>query len=258
MSNRLLKFTMVASIIILYAIPSTAGMTCKRVMELIREKNDSKTQVTTISMKLIDQKGRTQNKGLKIYAEQIGDTQNVLTRFVAPKRAKGIGFLVSNESGNNNRYLYTPSDKKTRKVPEGDNHKSFQGTDFTYYDLSPHDVNEDSYDALKIEKYDGHDCYVCTSKPKNASDAPYGKVVQWIRKDIYVPVLMKFYDPDGKFLKESKAVEINQVDSYWTPMKTVMHNVQIDHKTVMEVKNINFNKKLPDKIFTKTYLESGR
>ncbi len=226
-------------------------------MRLVREKNDSKSQISQVSMKLVDKKGRTQDRKLVIFAEQVGETENTLTRFVEPRRVKGIGFLVVNENEKLKRYLYTPADKKTRRVPEGDNKKSFQGTDFTYYDLSPHDVESDNYKPLRSESYGGKECWVCTSMPQGDSEI-YSKVVQWIRKDIYLPVKMEFYDPKGDLLKISTAEDLKKIDGFWTPMTSVMNNVQIDHKTVMTIEKVQYNKKLPPNLFSKTSLEKGQ
>ena len=143
--------------------------------------------------------------------EQAGEVENSLLRFVSPRRVEGISFLIVNEEEASKRYLYMPSQKKTRLVPEGDNDKSFQGTDFTYYDLSPHHVDSDNYEPLTSERYDGHDTWVCTSLPKPGSGSPYGKIVQWIRKDIYVPVKIDFYDEKGKLLKTSRTVNCQKV-----------------------------------------------
>lgn len=233
------------------------ALTGAELMKQVREKNNSKTQVTQISMKLVDKKGRSQDRKLRIWAEQIGETENTLTRFLEPKPVEGVGFLVvAKEGGQSDRYLYTPTQKKTRKVPEGDNQKSFQGTDFTYYDLSPHDVNSDNYDPLSEVTLDGKKCWVCTSRPKG-DNLMYSKVVQWVRQDIYVPVKMEFYDDKGDLLKVSSVTSLDKVDGYWTPLESVMHNVQIDHKTVMKVEKIQYDVELPDKIFSKSNLERG-
>jgi hypothetical protein len=85
----------------------------------------------------------------------------------------------------------------------------------------------------------------------------YSKVVQWIRKDIYLPVKIDFYDPDGQLLKTSTAEDLQKVDGYWTPMKSTMHNVQTDHKTVMMVDRVQYDKELPANLFSKTSLEKG-
>lgn len=247
----------IAFALLLSSVSSGESMTGSQLMKAVREKNNSKTQESTVSMKLIDKKGRSQDRKLKIWAEQMGDVENTLTRFVSPERVNGVGFLVINKDGGTQRYLYTPSEKQTRMVPEGDNKKSFQGTDFTYYDLSPHDVEDDgSYDPLASEQYEGHDCWVCTSHPKD-KDALYSKVIQWVRKDIYVPVKIEFYDEKGAHLKTSQVLEMKQIDGYWTPIKSVMHNIQIDHKTMMLLDDVQFDKKLPDQLFTRSSLEKG-
>lgn len=241
------------------ALPALAGpSTGAEVMTLVREKNNSKSQVSEISMQLVDRKGRTQDRKLMVFAEQVGQTENSMTRFLQPRRIRGISFLVANsdQGETSASYLYTPADKKVRRVPEGDKKKSFQGTDFTYYDLSPHDVHNEVYQPLESGEHGGHDCWLVTSVPKGA-DPVYGKVKQWVRKDIYLPIKVEFYDPDLKLLKISSAEDIQQVDGYWTPMKTTMHNVQIDHKTVMKVDRVTYNQNLPAKLFSKSSLEKG-
>jgi len=240
----------------IFTISYAEDMTGKKLMKLVREKNNSKSQVSLVSMQLVDKKGRSQDRKLMIWAEQVGDLENTLTRFLEPKRVKGVGFLVVNKDGGTDRYLYTPSEKKTRKVPEGDNKKSFQGTDFTYYDLSPHNSDSDNYLPLETVTHEGKECWKCTAIPKGG-DALYSKVIQWIRKDIYVPIKMEFYDEKGKFLKESKVLELKKNDGYWTPIKSVMHNVQIDHKTIMSIEKVAFDKKIPDNTFSLTNLEKG-
>ena len=68
---------------------------------------------------------------------------------------------------------------------------------------------------------------------------------------------MEFYDEKGKFLKTSTVKELKKIDGYWTPVMSVMHNVQIDHKTIMKIEGVEYDVKIPDKIFSKTNLEKG-
>ncbi len=255
---RLLQLAVAMVCLSLATIALAEPKTGAEVMTLVREKNSSKTQVSEISMRLVDHKGRTQDRKLVVFAEQVGESENTLTRFMQPRRVRGISFLVTNSDGGQSSasYLYTPADKKVRRVPEGDNQKSFQGTDFTYYDLSPHDVNKEGYQPLESGTCEGHECWVVTSVPLDANPV-YGKVKQWVRKDICLPIKVEFYDLDQKLLKVSSADDIEKIDGYWTPMKSTMHNVQIDHKTVMTVDRVQYNQKLPAKLFSKTTLEKG-
>lgn len=226
----------------------------KELMHMIRERHDSRSQMSQVAMELIDQGGHSQQRELIIYARQIGEEEKTLTRFVAPMMVKGVGFLVLGENGTSLRYLYTPADKKTRLVPPGDNKKSFMGTDFTYYDLSPHDANGDVYQPLGSDSLDGFACWRCESAPGDAGEM-YSRVIQWIRKDILVPIRIEFYDLDGKLLKISQVAKLEQIDGFWTPLESVMENVQTGHRTIMRIKKMAYNKDIPDQMFTRTSLE---
>lgn len=255
--KRLFVLAVTLGLLVGVGLPGQAEqMSGKKLMKMVREKNNSKSQVSGVLMKLVDKKGRSQDRALKIWAEQVGDTENTLTRFLAPKPVEGVGFLVVNKDGRTDRYLYSPAGKKIRKVPDGDNKKSFQGSDFTYYDLSPHDVESDTYEPLQTETYEGQACWVCTSHPQG-DDALYSKVKQWVRKDTYVPIYIEFYDPDGDLLKYSKVLKLERIDGYWTPVESVMHNVQTDHKTLMKIEKIEYDIDIPKQTFSKTNLERG-
>jgi len=237
---------------------ATAGaITGREVMDRAKKSNQSDTQVTDIHMLLIDKKGKEQERAIKIWAEQ-GAEDRSLTRFTKPRSVAGVGFLVLSEGGHAKRWLYLPKTKKTRMIPEGDKNKAFMGTDFTYYDLSPHDLGNESFDPVTEETIDGHACYVVRGRSKTPESSLYGDVVKFVRKDNYVPIRVDFYDKSGKLLKRSTVLDLQKIQGNWTPMKMRMHNVQTNHKTVMTVKKVEYDVKIPDKIFSKTNLEKGR
>ena len=50
------------------ALPARAEMTGHEVMEKAKKANQSKTQVTDVSMLLVDKKGKEQSRAVKIWA----------------------------------------------------------------------------------------------------------------------------------------------------------------------------------------------
>ena len=170
----------------------------------------------------------------------------------------GVGFLVVSEGGKAKRWLYLPQSKKTRMIAEGDKDKPFMGTDFTYWDLSPHDLDNEAFDPVGEAVVDGHACYKVRGRSKTPEKSLYGDVVKFVRKDNYVPIRVDFYDKSGKLLKRSKVLDLKNIDGNWTPMKMAMHNVQTDHKTIMTVTKVEYDVEIPAKTFTKTNLEKGR
>jgi len=243
---------------LLLCLPGRGGaITGHEVMERAKKSNQSKTQISDIHMLLIDKKGKEQERAVKIWALQ-GDTDKSLTRFTKPKKVAGVGFLVVSEKGKAKRWLFMPKSKKTRMIAEGDKNKPFMGTDFTYYDLSPHDLDNEAFDAVKSKTVDGHACYEVRGRSKTPETSLYGDVVKFVRKDNYVPIRVDFYDKSGKLLKRSNVLDLKKIEGNWTPTKIRMHNVQTNHKTVMSTTKVEYDMSIPDKTFTKTNLEKGR
>jgi hypothetical protein len=257
-SRRLLPVVLLFITVATFQVARSAfAITGREVMDRAKKSNQSKTQVTEIHMKLVDKKGVEQDRAIKIWAVQ-GDVDKSLTRFTEPKNVEGVGFLVISEGGSAKRWLYLPSSKKTRMIAEGDKNKTFMGTDFTYYDLSPHDLDNEEFDAVAEESVDGHACYKVRGRSKTPAESLYGDVVQFVRKDNYVPIRVDFYDKSGKLLKRSDVEDLKNVNGNWTPMKMVMHNVQSEHKTEMTVTKVDYDVDIPENVFSKTNLEKGR
>jgi outer membrane lipoprotein-sorting protein len=245
------------SFLLLQTPGSGLAITGSEVLDRSRKANQSKTQISEIHMLLIDKKETEQERAVKIWAFQ-GDCDRSLTRFTAPKNVEGVGFLVVSEKGEAKRWLYMPKSAKTRMIAEGDKNKSFMGTDFTYYDLSPHDIDNESFDAVKETTIDGHACYEVRGRSKTPETSLYGDVVKFVRKDNFVPIKVEFYDKSGKLMKRSTVLDLQNIKGNWTPMKMEMHNVQTEHKTIMTVNKVEFDTDIPDNVFTQTYLEKGR
>ncbi len=246
-----------ASVTLLSFPGQSQAITGREVMDRAKKSNQSTTQVTEIHMLLIDKQDKEQERAVKIWALQ-GDIDKSLTRFTRPKSVAGVGFLAVSEGGKAKRWLYLPRSKKTRMIAEGDKNKTFMGTDFTYYDLSPHDLDNEFFDAVKDATVDGIACYEVRGRSKTPETSLYGDVVKFIRKDNYVPIKVDFYDKSRKLLKRSKVLDLKKIKGNWTPMKMRMHNVQSNHKTIMTVTKVEYDVKIPNKTFTKTNLEKGR
>ena len=239
-----------------FAAPAS-GVTGREVMEQAKKSNQSETQISEVHLLLVDKQATEQERSIKIWAIQ-GDKDKSLTRFTQPKSVTGVGFLVIAEGGDAQRWLYMPRSRKTRMIAEGDKNKPFMGTDFTYYDLSPHDIDGEAFDPVQEGECDGHPCYIVRGRSKTPETSLYGDVVKFVRKDNWVPIRVDFYDQKGELLKRSRVLDLNQIDGNWTPMKVEMHNVQTDHKTIMTITKIEYNEEIPQRYFTKAHLEKGR
>ncbi len=213
-----------------------------------------------VRMDLIESNGTKKNRIVEGWGIETADgLSHMVMVFHRPASVQGTRFLVKERDGSDDdQWIYLPALKRVRRIAASEEDSSFMGTDFTYGDMQSREVEEDSHTLLREERFGGRDCYVVESVPKDMDDSQYSKRVQWVAKDIWVPVKGEFYDKDGNHLKTMEVKKLEKVQGYWTTMLTRMENVQSGHATEIAVDKIRYNEELKESLFTTRFLETGR
>ncbi|QEN05967.1 outer membrane lipoprotein-sorting protein [Thiospirochaeta perfilievii] len=219
----------------------------------------SKTTHSAVSMTLVDNNGKEDVRLLEEFGKKENDLSTTVMVFRSPASVKNTRFLKQENDGSaDDKWIYLPALKRVRRIASSDGSKSFMGTDFTYDDMETRDVERDIHTLLKEEAVNGVDCYVVKAEAKDLNDSQYSYRVSWIRKDNFVPIKMELYDSNKELLKVMKVLDLQNIDGFWTPMEVVMENVQTEHKTILSIKKVEFDKGVNPKVFTQSYLSSGR
>lgn len=192
-----------------------------------------------------------------------GTTDNRrLVTFLSPSDVKGTKTLLVEHTGKDDDiWIYLPALKKVRRLVANNKKDSFVGTDFSYGDVIGYKLEEWNHKFVKEDKIDGRPCWIIESLPKSESvidSTGYSKRVGCIDKESFVSLSGELFDKNGQLLKKIKASNVEKVDAAqnkWQPMKLEAHNVQTDHKTVIEFKNYKVNQGVKDDVFTARYLE---
>jgi hypothetical protein len=81
--------------------------------------------------------------------------------------------------------------------------------------------------------FDGYECYIYAKVPKPSAESIYGKQVEWVRKDGYLPVKTVYYDKNGKKLKVLEYTDLRKTppDGIHYSWRIVMTNLQDGHRT---------------------------
>lgn len=240
-----------------FTFPSMGlALTGEEIIQKVEDQETPETSMTSVKMTLINKWGEKQVRELVYFIKDYGELDKALIRFSSPPDIKGTGFLSwENKDRDNDQFLFLPALKKVRRISASQKSDSFMGTDFTYRDMEGKEMGLDIHSLLREEVIDGSETYVVESLPKDPKDSPYGKVVEWIRKDNFVPVKAMFYDNRGDLLKTFTVFELKKIDGYWIIMKSTMKNVQDNHQTQLEILEVKNNKPIPDDVFTKRYLQ---
>ncbi|MFA8434810.1 MAG: outer membrane lipoprotein-sorting protein [Marinifilaceae bacterium] len=240
------------------AAQTTTG---RDVMVKVDNRNDGDNRQSNLTMELINKRGRKRIRSVTSYSMDIGKDKKSIMFFDAPADVKHTAFLTwdyDNPDKDDDRWLYLPAMKKTRRISGSSAKKDyFMGTDFTYDDMGANrNVDEDTHKLLREEKIDGFDCWVVESVPKD-SKYVYSKRISWIRKDCLYAHKVDYYDRMGKLLKTLTISEITKVNGIWTAHKMHMKNIQKNHETYLIISNVRYNTAITEHLFTVSNLEKG-
>ncbi|MCD6090097.1 MAG: outer membrane lipoprotein-sorting protein, partial [Bacteroidales bacterium] len=115
---------------------------------------------------------------------------------------------------------------------------------------------DDTHTLLGEETLDGKECYVVESV-SNDEEYMYSKTKTWIIKEHFIGFKKEFYDEDGDLLKVLYIKEYKDYDGYLIINLSEMENVQKNHRTTMDLGDININNKLKESLFSERMMMRG-
>jgi hypothetical protein len=178
-----------------------------------------------------------------------------MVRFTAPADLAGAGFLqVQNRSSDDDRFLFLPELKRSRRISGNLRASSFMGTDFSFADMDRRDLREGKAVSKGEETISGHPCFHVEVTPKR-SDSPYSHFDVWVRKDNFVVLKMDLFDRSGVKAKNFTVQEVRRVEGHWYVTKSKMVDNVHSHSTELTIESIKPRSDIDDDEFTVRQLE---
>jgi len=208
--------------------------------------NAFKDMTAVEKMSLIGKNGSQKQRDTKIYQK---GTELRLVRFLSPADVRGVGFLRLAED---RLYLYLPAFRKVRRIASSVKNENFMGTDFSYEDMSQSEYARD-YTARLLPAQNNQ--YVLELAPRPAADVSYSKLVMYADQSNYVLRRIEYFNKSGKLEKVLTVDNAEKIKGYWFGKRMEMRTVKNDHRTVLELSDIEFDQGLPDDFFSKRNLK---
>lgn len=178
-----------------------------------------------------------------------------LVRFTGPADIAGSGFLqIQKRDGDDERFLFLPELKRSRRISGNLRGTSFMGTDFSFADLDRRDLRESTTLSKPDENIGKFPCFHLDTKPTRA-DSPYAHTEIWVRMDNYLPLKMQMYDRANVLFKTFTALEVRRIKGQWYVTKSVMVDHAQTHETNLVLDSIEPSANIPDDEFTLRNLE---
>jgi len=260
MLNKQIKLAILA---IFIAIPfitfAQETLTGLQIIQNVYDRPAGEDQVGDLTMSLINSRGDERVRTIKQFVKEFDNMEKKIMYFVSPADVRNTSFMnwsYNEEGKDDDQWIYLPALKRVKRISSDSKSDYFMGSDFTYDDLGDRHPSSDTHKLLREERLNGEDCYVVESTPKE-EEYMYSRTVTWIIKDKWIGMKKEFYDEDGDHLKTLSVKKFEKIDNLWTILHSEMHNVQKNHTTKMELKNVKLNTGIPDNKFTERMMKRG-
>jgi len=172
-------------------------------------------------------------------------------RFDEPADIRGMGVVIK---GTDELYVRLPGSSKVRRVAAHARKQGLQGSDWGMEDQAL--IRLDSYFVPKITKQSAtHIELTLTRKPH--ADISYPKLEVSVARESVTVDRIKYFDADGKALKEEVRKGLVTQDGRRTYTRVKVTHLQHEHSTSIEVTGEKNDTGVKKKTFSKRWLVRG-
>jgi len=192
---------------------------------------------------------------LKMESWWVGNKKALIV-IKSPRRERGNKTLKIG----NQMWSYLANTETTIKIPPSMMLQSWNGSDFTNDDLVRESNIQRDY-ALSIvgsKVIDGAKCWEIKCIPHPDAPVVWGRLIYFVRQKDYLPAKVEYYDEKGILKRYLEFKKIAKLGGRTIPTIWKMVNVtKKGHSTSFKLISMEFNVKIPDRIFSFQELEKG-
>lgn len=193
-----------------------------------------------------------------------------------PTEIKGLAVLswaYQDSKRQQDAWLWIPSLRKVNKISAAENDDAFMGSDLTVEDVTTRRFEDETYKLIGEKKFKGYKfeqtgqmkyvdkpCFVIEAKPTR-EPWYYSKRIVWIDKETGGEIFEEFFDRKGRFFKtifREWAWIQSGATKYPAQVTLECKDLRTGHRTVVLMKDTEFNTGLPEEEFTASALARSR
>jgi len=225
-------------------------ITADSILQILTETMNPEQSRGIMTMTIVTSTG--QERTFKYETFSKGKGEKSLMKYLEPQRVKGQTILMLNDA--NDIWTYFPKTKRIRKLATHAKKQKVEGSDFSYEDMGASNTFIEEYRAvrLKDEKKEGRLCYKMELTRRPDSDAGYSRIMLWVDKENYIPLVIDYYHEDDPELWQKQLVckDTRLVDDTYTPFTCTMYNKLDNTYTSMNIIEVTYQVDLPEDLFT--------
>lgn len=224
----------------------------QKIASEISSRMSAKDEEFDVTMKIIEADKSSKERGMKIMRLSPSKKEHyVMVRMQTPKDLKGTSLLATYKDGKEEKWLYLPSSKQTRRLASTSSESnSILGSELNTEDFNINTETSAKNTLKKEAKIRGQNYYVVESDVNKVS-GNYSKVISYIAQNEYLPAKSEAYDKQGKLLKVIEFSDYKKVgDGKWRAGRIKIRNMQNNRATEIALSNIKVDQNLKPSEFT--------
>ena len=250
------KFTvLIVTVLIFSPFLFAQELTGEDIINKVNEIFNPETAHGKSKMTIVTTSGKKRTFVMESWSKDNGEKN--LVRYLEPRRVKDQATLMLNHA--DDIWMFFPRTQRVRKLATHAKKQKMEGSDFSYEDMGGGDAFITDYTPKRLEdeKKEGSQCYTLELTRKPESSLSYSRLIMWIVKESFVPIVIDYYDEKepSLLLKTLIQSDIRVIDNIPTAMKVVMYNKIDNTQTEMETLEIEYNVELSDDMFTERSLK---
>ena len=242
-------------LMLLQAVSFCQELTGEDIIQKVNDLINVQSAYVKVKMTIVTTSGQKRTFLYESWSKNKGEKN--LVRYIEPRRVKGQAVLMLNNA--DDIWMFFPRTQRVRKLATHAKKQKMQGSDFSYEDMGGGDafINDFSAKRLEDEKMEGHECFKLILTRKDNSDSSYARVIIWVNKENFYPIVIDYYDEKNPTYRLKRLVQsdIRIIDNLPTAMKAIMYNKNDNTQTEMILLDIKYNTPLNDAMFTERGLK---
>ena len=258
-TRQLIILPAVAMLVLTGAWVAPAEPGGREIIENVYHRPTGEDSTSELTMTLTNSRGDQRVRRIKQFFKDYGKEEKTIMFFLAPADVRDTSFMnwsYDQEGRDDDQWIYLPALRRVKRISSDSKGDYFMGSDFTYDDLGDRHPSDDTHRLVRTEQEGGTRLYVVESVPRDPGYM-YSKTVTWVEDERWIGRKKEFYDEDGDLLKVLTLQQSEQIDGYWVLTRLEMHNVQKDHRTRMELQDVQMDRGVSDQLFTERAMTRG-
>lgn len=237
------------------ALADAAG---EALAQKVYDRPNGQDAVSVLTMSLTQPGRAPRNRRMVLYRldKAPGEVASLI-RFTEPEDIAGTGLLtLDHKNGESDQWIYLPAMERVRRIASNRKGGRFVNSEYYYEDLRERKVHQDRHRILGRETVNGIVCEVLESIPAEAGNSAYLKRVSFIDPNTLLALRVDFYEKNEQ--EPSKRLTVaafRRISGFWTVTDSTMTDLTTGNATRLTVEKIQYNQRLPARLFTTEVLE---